>query len=131
MVFRFCLAALAAAAFLCAGCASIGPGGAAPGFIFSDVTYPNILNPNMDYRITFERDDIELVGPVEAEAHSSWVLFLFSWGDSGYGSLMDNARSQGADGIMNLTVDTKFKWYMFAYAKITTRLTGMAYKYKR
>ena len=113
------------------GCASIGPGGAAPGFIFSDVTYPNTLNPNMDYRITFDRDDIELLGEVEAVATSKWIAFVFSKGDSGYGALMDRAQEMGADGVMNVTIDTNFKWYFIFYAKVTTKLTAQAYRYRR
>lgn len=113
------------------GCARFGPGGAAPGFIYSDVTYPNMVNPNMEYRIVFDRDDIELLGPVQATASSIWAGFVYSSGDSGYANLMDQARAMGADGVMNVTIDTKFNWYFILYAKVTTKLTGQAYRYKR
>ena len=113
------------------GCARFGPGGAAPGFIYSSVTYPNTLNPNMEYQIIFNYDDIEILGPVQATAASKWVAFVYSSGDSGYGSLMDQARAMGADGVMNVTIDTQFNWYGLVYAKVTTKLTGQAYRYRR
>lgn len=131
MAQRLLLITVAICLALSTGCARIGPGGAAPGMIYSNVTYPNMVNPNMDYRITFDRDDIELLGPVHAEAESKWVFFLYSSGDSGYGALMDQARAMGADGVMNITVDTNFKWYALVYARVTMKLTGQAYRYLR
>lgn len=128
---RHALTALTLCAMILAGCARIGPGGAAPGFIYSNVTYPNLLNPNMEYRIVFDREDIELLGVVEATAPSRWVAFVFSSGDSGYGELMKKARAMGADGVMNVTIDTNFQWYFLLYAKVTTKLTGVAYRYRR
>ena len=113
------------------GCARIGPGGAAPGFVYSDVTYPNVLNPNMEYRIVFDRDDIELLGDVTSTATSHWAAFVFSSGDSGYAELMRKAHEMGADGVMNVTVDTNFRWYLLVYARVTTKLTGVAYRYRR
>ncbi|GEM_PF-506384 len=123
---------LTGAALLAAGCvSSIGPGGAAPGLFHSNVSYPNSLNPGMEYRIVFEREDIELIGPVEAQASSRWFFFVVSTGDSGYAQLMDQVRAKGGDGVMNVTIDTKYQSYLLFYAKVTTRLTGMAYRYRR
>lgn len=128
---RFC-SLLAMAAVGLAGCvAKIGPGGAAPGLIRSDVTYPNLLNPNMEYRIVFDRDDVEILGPVEVESSSKWFFFIWSTGDSGYASLMKQARDLGGDAVMNVTVDTNYKSILILYAKATTRLTGIAYRYRR
>lgn len=122
---------LLAGGILSSGCARIGPGGAAPGFIYSDVTYPNKLNPNMEYRIVFDREDIEILGPVESQSTSRWAAFVYSGGDSGYADLLEEARAMGADGVMNVTVDTNFQWYFILYAKVTTKLTGVAYRYVR
>jgi hypothetical protein len=114
------------------GCVTnMGPGGASPGLIHSSVTYPNMLNPSMQYRITFDREDIELLGYVEAEATSHWVFLVSSWGDSGYAALLEKARGLGGDGLMNVTIDTKFKSYFIFYASVTTKLTGIAYRYRR
>lgn len=115
-----------------AGCVTnMGPGGASPGLIHSSVTYPNMLNPSMQYRITFDREDIELLGHIEAEATSHWAFLVSSWGDSGYAELLKKARSLGGDGVMNVTIDTKFNSYFIFYASVTTKLTGIAYRYRR
>jgi len=116
---------------LLSGCASIGPGGAAPGLIHSNVTYPNDLAPGMSYRINFEREDIEILKPVEVTATSHWYLLLLSHGDSGYGRLMEQARAAGGDGVLNVTIDTEFRNYLIFYARVTTKLTGLAYRYRR
>ncbi|MBN1515856.1 hypothetical protein JXA32_04760 [Candidatus Sumerlaeota bacterium] len=115
----------------CANVMRIGPGGASPGLIFTETTYPNYLNPNMEYRINFDADDIELIGSVRSEAMSKNFLGLVSVGDSGYGELLQQARAMGADGVMNITVDTTFKNILFVYFQATTELTGQAYRYKR
>jgi hypothetical protein len=129
----FCfLLTLLIVGFLSTGCvANIGPGGAAPGLIYSDVTYPNILNPGMEYRLNFDREDIEILGPVESRSYSRWYFFLVSIGDSGYSELMERAREQGGDGVMNVTIDTEYNSFLIVYAKVTTKLTGLAYRYRR
>lgn len=117
---------------LSAGCvARIGPGGAAPGLILSDVTYPNYLNPNMGYRINFDREDIQILGEVQSEAVSRWYIFVASSGDSGYAELMKEARKIGGDGVMNVTVDTEYKSYFLFYARVRMKMTGVAYRYRR
>ncbi len=114
------------------GCvARIGPGAAAPGLFYSNVTYPNDLNPNMSYRINFERNDIEILGPVETLATSRWYFFMASAGDSGYAALLDEAREIGGDGVMNVTVDTSYKSIFLFYARVNMKLTGLAYRYVR
>lgn len=114
------------------GVVSMGPGGVMPSLIYTGVTYPNALNPNMEYQIAFTRADIELKGPVEATSESAAVLGVVSWGDSGYGKLMEAARSKGADGVMNVTVDTEYKSVLgFVYSHAVTKLAGQAYSYKR
>lgn len=124
-----------AACVFASGCganvARLGPGAASPGLFYANVTYPNSLNPNMSYEIRFERDDIELLGPVAAEGSSEWYFFFVSRGDSGYGTLMDQARLLGADGVMNVTIDTRYKSFFIFYSEIVTRLNAVAYRYKR
>jgi hypothetical protein len=115
----------------CAGITSLGPGGASPAAIYTDVTYPNAINPSMRYEVAFARADVELRGPVEATAQSFNVLGVVSWGDSGFGALMQSARARGADGVMNVTVDTQFKSILMLYTQVTTKLTGQAYAYKK
>ena len=122
-----CLAVCAVMATFSSGCAgviSLGPGGASPGFIYNEVTYPNALNPGMRYQIDFDRSDIRLGKMVEAEAKSYNLLGIVGWGDSGYGDLMDAARREGADGVMNVTIDTRYNNVLGVYACVTTKLTG-------
>ena len=130
---RICrLLLLAVVAFTLTGCvARIGPGGAAPGWVYTNVTYPNKLNPGMNYRVNFERDDIEILGPVSVEAPSEWYFFVFAKGDSGFSELMEQVREQGGDGVMNVTVDTSYRNYLLFYAEITVEMSGIAYRYKR
>ena len=114
------------------GCVtSYGPGGTLPGLFHSNVTYPNSLNPNMSYRILFDRGDIELLDKVEATSSSRWYFFFYSTGDSGYAQLMREALKEGGDGVMNVTVDTQYTSYFLFYAKVTTKLSGLAYRYRR
>jgi len=120
------------ASVLClSGCVTnMGPGGAAPGLFHSGVTYPNMLNPGMQYRIVFDRDDIELLGQVEAEALSKWLFFIASWGDSGYARLLKKSQALGGDGVMNVTIDTEYRsWFIF-FATVKTKLSGQAYRYR-
>ena len=115
------------------GCvANMGPGGAYPGIFGGSVTYPNMMNPSMEHRVDFARSDLEILGHVSAQGTSYGVLGLVSWGDSGYGELLKQAREQGGEGVMNVVVDTGFTKFLFgAYYSVTTKLSGVAYKYKK
>ncbi|MBX3728007.1 MAG: hypothetical protein KF858_02385 [Candidatus Sumerlaeia bacterium] len=124
--------ALLLMALTLSGCVSrLGPGGAQPGLFYSDVTYPNELQPRMSHQIRFDRSDIELLESVHAEARSRWYFFVVSTGDSGYGRLMDQVRAQGGDGVMNVTIDTEYRNYFLFYATVRTKLSGVAYRYRR
>jgi len=114
---------------------SMGPGAVRPGALFSNVTYPNYLNPGMEHEISFSGQDIEVIGPVKAEATSYNVLGIVSWGDGGYGELLDKAREAGGESVMNVTVDTRFVHvgllWLYFYHSAQTELSGIAYKYRR
>lgn len=117
---------------LFSGCVTnLGPGGAMPGLFYTDVNYPNALNPDVKHEINFEREDIDILGPVTTKVDSSWYFFVVSSGDSGYAKLMEQVREAGGDGVMNLTVDTKYENYFIFYANVETTLSGVAYRYKR
>jgi len=105
--------------------------GSSGGAIFSNINYPSLLNPTMEHEITIERKDLEILGPVTSQACSYQVLGFFGTGNAGYEMLLQAARDKGADGVMNVAVDTKLDYYVFgAYSKVTTTLYGTAYKYK-
>jgi len=112
------------------GVVQLGPGGVGPGGIYADVNYPNKIEENMNYKINFQPSDIQIMGPVEATGFSTTILWFVSYGDSGYASLMQEAKNKGADGLMNITVDTKYENILFVYQKATTQLRGVAYKWK-
>ena len=105
--------------------------GSSPGMVFSNINYPSLLNPTMEHEISIERKDLEILGPVCSHAESYQVLGFFGTGNAGYEMLLSAARDKGADGVMNVAVDTKVDYYVFgAYSKVTTTLYGTAYKYK-
>ena len=90
------------------GCISkMGPGGTCPGAIFGNVTYPNILNPNMDYRFNLTGEDVDFLGPVCAEGNSNNVLGIASWGDSGFGVLIEKAKEIGAADYIEKPLDKR------------------------
>lgn len=125
------LLALALPLCLISCVANIGPGGAAPGLFYSKVTYPNELQPNMQYQVQFDREDVELLGTVKSVATSRWYFFVASSGDSGYARLMEEARKLGGDGVMNVTIDTDYKNVFLFYARVRMELSGTAYRYRR
>lgn len=115
----------------CANISNLGPGGASPGIFYTNATYPNAFNPNMQYRINFDREDIELLDSVHETATSWSLLGVISWGDSGYGSVMDEARLLEADGVMNVTVDTQYMSVLGVFTAVTTKISGQAFRYRR
>ncbi len=116
---------------------AFGPGGARWGAISTNVTYPGRLNPAMNHKIRLERRDIELLGRVSTTAESYNIAGAHSAGNSGYGALLEAARAKGADGVMNVSVDNQVEGYFWVlvlitgHLKVTTTLTGMAYRYAR
>ena len=115
----------------CIGTANYGPGGSLPGSLFNDITYPSALNPNTTHEINIERKDIDILGRVESTSESFTILGIIGQGDSGYGALLEAAKAKGADGVMNVNIDTQVQAYVFgAYLKVVTTLTGTAYKYR-
>lgn len=133
----FCFCVLVLLTLSSTGCAIVrmGPGGVPPGSFFGNVTYPNELNPRMEHELRLTGEDINVIGPVDAEGTSHNVLGLASWGDSGFGVLLEEARERGGDGVMNVSVDTRFTrvgiLFIDFYTGVTTKLCGVAYKYKR
>jgi len=118
--------------FGCAtGVTTMGPGGAMPALGVTNMTYPNHLNPNMDYEVTINGETIEFMDIVESEATSYNILGIVSMGDTGYSELLEKARYQGASGVMNVTVDTGYFSILGVYTEVTSKLTGQAYKYKK
>ncbi len=114
------------------GLMSIGhPVGVTSGGLFGDVTYATQLNPSTKHELQLTRNDIELKGTVSGTGSTLSILGIINTGDSGYGELLEAARAKGADGVMNVMIDTKVtNILLFLLVRTTTTLTGMAYKYK-
>lgn len=120
----------------CAGFAITHPGGAGNttpagvnlGTLVGDVTFPNYVGSEVRFNLT--SDDFTIMRTVTAEASSSSVLGLFSFGDNGYGKLWEEAFKIGADDVINIKVDNRLRRYVIAlYAESTVKLTGLAIKY--
>ncbi|MFP4058536.1 MAG: hypothetical protein ACLF0G_16840 [Candidatus Brocadiia bacterium] len=144
---------------LLAGCASIRevrPGGAMPGMLLTHTTYPNALGPGDRSRVVpVEPQDVEFLGPAEAEADSMVVKFRFyfsftsglylvkvggdvntvSVGDSGYGALFEKMRAHtGADAFLNKAVSTHVTavdLLLVRFDKVRTRASGLGIRLKR
>ena len=115
-----------------AGCAMFGgtggPTAAWPGTIMNDTTYPGYAQwEQVDYKAR----DFEVIGEVTAEVQSSSILGIICSGDSGYISLYKAAKSQGADDVINVKIDTHYYNIMNCYSKVTTKLLGLAIKWKK
>ena len=108
----------------------IGPGGIVPSAFISNATYPNSLESTMSYQVQFGSDDIELLGPVTSSGTTKNIMGIVTWGDSGYGLLLENARKSGADGVMNVATDTSYFNILFVYGSATTEVHAQAYRWK-
>lgn len=141
MRWRLILVGICLAPLVAAGCGMVvpmGPGAVLPGVVFADVGYPNARDHGQLNQVkTVTAKDVEILGPAHAEKASTRVVYQFvdvSGGDSGYGELLKSMRgSMGADGFLNVTVDTKFRHIYLLLATIQmaeTRVTGLAYRLK-
>jgi len=128
------IAAIGAVAIMATGCAfgpaSYGPGGAPPAFVYANSqTFPADNTSGTVYKLT--TDDFEIRGTVTAEGKSTNILGILSEGNNGYEALLAEARSQGADDVMNVRVDVSYTNILFIYQKVNTRLSGQAVRWTR
>ena len=150
MKFHGCVPLLALLVSLACGCGttSMGPSGVSPGLLMTDVKYPSAHDAQT--RINIKRDDIQILGTVQATAESSsFLLRLWASGDNGYGKLMQAARRAypQADGVVDIQWDTEYKDVLECcglnycaivtralspiYAKVTSHMEGQAFQFKR
>ena len=125
------LIALSVVAFT--GCAltvgSFGPSGASPGLVYTeDTIYPAANASSTQYVLTTQ--DFEIKSSVTAEGSSSSILGLFTTGDNGYELLLEKARAQGCDDVMNVRIDVRYSNILFIYQRVDTVLTGWGVKWK-
>jgi hypothetical protein len=143
------LALLLPAVCGCGTPTAMGPSGVSPGMLMTEVTYPS--QHDAQTRINIKRDDIQILGTVQATAESStFLLRLWSSGDNGYGNLMKAARRAypQADGVVDIQWDTEymdafeccglntyciilFQAVPAIYSKATSHMEGKAFQFKR
>ena len=127
------LIAIAGAALM-TGCA-YGPfatpaGGTWPAFVYTDgQVYPSLNTSGTEYQLT--TDDFEIRGTVVATGEAMNILGIFAEGDNGYASLMEEARAQGCDDVMNVRVDTRHTNILSLYVKDEVILTGQGVRWTR
>lgn len=126
------LSALAAVAVLsgCAmGPAGAGPGGTCPAFIYTDgQIYPAANTSSTVYNL--DTDDFEIKGTVTASGEATNILGIISSGDNGYEMLLEEARAQGCDDVLNVRMDIKHTNILTFYVKDETTLIGQGVKWK-
>ena len=106
------------------------PVGVSQGVLFGDVVYPCFINSTTRFQI--DRNDFEIIKTVTAEASSTNVLGLVGSGDNGYAKLFAEARSAGADDVINIKTDTRLRSFLGGFWKsATTQLTGTAIRWKK
>jgi hypothetical protein len=108
------------------------PSGANPATLISNTNYPSMHNSITNYN--FDRDDIEILGPVTVSTASYNLLYLFSWGNNGYGALLDQAKEDypDADGLVNINYDTHYtKVLFFLFTRVKSTVTATAVRIKR
>lgn len=125
--------AVAAAALTLGGCAygpaGTGPAGTYPAFIYSDnVVYPAANTSSTVYNL--DTDDFDIRGTVVATGEMTNILGIIAQGDNGYQALLAEARSQGADDVINVRVDVKHSNILSFYVVDTITLTGQAITFK-
>jgi hypothetical protein len=110
------------------GVASYRPGGAMPGLYADQMVFPGENQTATVYQLT--SDDFEIRATVEAEGDSSTLFGILSKGDNGYRRLIDEARRQGCDDVINIRTDVEVTNVFFLYIRVRTYLTGTGIKWK-
>lgn len=96
--------------------------------LYRDVKTPLIVNKGTIYQLTTE--DYQILGNVEAEGIIKNVLFLTSWGGSGFSVLEEKAKKMGGDDIMNYSFDIEQYGIFIFYNTYTWKARGTVIKYR-
>ena len=102
--------------------------GTLPGLIFTETTHPSYVGEKLS-----SVKDVEILGDVRGEATAVDMLLICSLGDCGLEAAKAQALSKypGADDILNVEVDTKFRSILSVINSVTTIVRGKAVKYKK
>lgn len=125
------LGSCAAIAVVMSGCTGlqtpVGYGMARPAGIYTNMTFPSALQEN-----SMDAKDIEILQPANGESETVNVLGISASGDGGLNKAIENALSnvKDADDMINMKVDTKVFSILGLFTTSTTKVKGLAVKYK-
>jgi len=119
-------------AVVLSGCAfgigQFGPGGTMPAIIYTEgQVYPALNTSGTTYNLT--TDDFSIKGTVVAEGEAKNLLGIYATGDNGYQSLLEEARAQGCDDVMNVRMDVAYTNIFVFYTEVHTTLMGQGVKW--
>ena len=94
----------------------------------TDTTFPAYAKWG---QVEYKDKEFDVIGEVTAEVESKSILGILASGDSGYISLYKAAKSQGADDVINVKIDTHYSNILNCYSVVKTKLLGLAIKWKK
>jgi len=122
---------------------SIPPSGARPSLVYSDVTYPNVIEERSFEVIPYDSSRIELTNRLTTERTSAGLsgrapatgsATLFGLEDSDYGSALRKLRDEyKVEGLLNTTVDTRrfvLNLFFVRFSAWETRVSGVGWRFK-
>lgn len=125
----FAIIAVSVAALGCAGIGGVGGAGhATGGSIMTNSTYASVDTTSTIYQL--EKKDFKVLGPVSGEATSTSILGWIESGNAGYYTLLEKAREgKNADDVIDVRIDNQYSNILGLFAKVTTKLHGIAVKW--
>jgi hypothetical protein len=121
--------AIFAALVGCAGPAGYHGVSATNGAIYTALNVPSMSNSSTSFRS--EGPGYTDLGAVEAEGSATNILGIISTGDTAYKTLLDKAKSSGADSVIDVYYDAKILDILGLYCKVDLHLYGRGVKYKK
>jgi hypothetical protein len=125
------LVSCVAIAIAMGGCTGIqtpvGYGMASPAGIYTNMIFPSALQEN-----SLESKDIEILRPANGESQTVNVLGIAATGDGGLNKAVEDAlhNVKDADDLINMKVDTRVFSILGLFTTSTTKVKGLAVKYK-
>lgn len=114
----------------CSATTMPGLGGVTPGLLINSTTVPGDLTADVLYAAY--PDSFVVLGMVEGTSSSTNILGLFSFGDGGYLSAIEDAMYKAeADGLINCTADVRASSFFMLFAESKTVVRGLAIKHKK
>ncbi len=121
--------ALFAALMGCAGPAGYHGVSATTGAIYTALNVPSGSSSGTSFHS--DGPGFTVMGPVDAEGSCTNILGIISTGDTAYKTLLDKAKSGGADTVVDVYYDAKILDILGLYCKVDLRLWGTGIKWKK